>query len=425
MTDWGQKILVYMNQNYDVFISYSRRDYTDENNQIIPGNIISQIKDMFDVNNISYWFDEDGVFSGDAFAPIIARNIKSSSIFLFISSENSNISEWTSNEIATAHTYKKKIIPFKYDNSVYNDSVIIYIARLDYIDYPTNPDKSLQRLLLSVQTYLKEEAAKKEKARLEEEIRRKAEISRQERAAKIQGIHDKLEKLENRKFEIEKDILEKEKSLTDLRNEKRIVETNISELLEEESIITGHKSNTIESTTKNSSNKQNTPKNNTRPNFFVSRLIELKSSMALKHWSVNLIHLLVLISYLLAFPLILVLANKYMEYACAFAILATVIGLYLLLKNIRYGFFMTIIPNALLIILTVIRNQFVPQKEETIVLFIVITICLYLICIPPLLIRKHKRSAWAVLKKQPINLRSISIWAYLACIIAMIVITLQ
>lgn len=271
-----------MNKNYDVFISYSRRDYTDENNQIIPGNIIGQIKDMFDVNNISYWFDEDGVFSGDAFAPIIARNIKSSSIFLFISSKNSNISEWTSNEIATAHTYKKKIIPFKYDNSVYNDSVIIYIARLDYIDYPTNPDKSLQRLLLSVQTYLKEEAAKKEKARLDGEIRRKAEISRQERAEKIQGIHDKLEKLENRKFEIEKDILEKEKSLTDLRNEKRIVETNISELLEEESIITGHKSNTIESTTKNSSNKQNIPQTNTKTNFFVSRWTELKSSLALK-----------------------------------------------------------------------------------------------------------------------------------------------
>ena len=143
--------------NYDVFISYSRRDYQDENNQVIPGNIVSQIKDLFDANNISYWFDEDGVFSGDAFAPIIARNIKSSSIFLFISSESSNRSEWTSNEIATAHTYKKKIIPFKYVDSIYNDSVIIYIARLDYIDYPTHPDKALQRLLVSVQTYLQEE----------------------------------------------------------------------------------------------------------------------------------------------------------------------------------------------------------------------------------------------------------------------------
>ena len=96
------------NMEYDVFISYSRKDYVDENKQVIPGNVISRIKELFDANGISYWFDEDGVFSGDAFAPVIARNIKASKIFLFISSENSNASEWTSNEIATAHAYKKK-----------------------------------------------------------------------------------------------------------------------------------------------------------------------------------------------------------------------------------------------------------------------------------------------------------------------------
>lgn len=413
-----------MNKNYDVFISYSRRDYMDENNQIIPGNIVSQIKDMFDVNNISYWFDEDGVFSGDAFAPVIARNIKSSSVFLFISSENSNISEWTSNEIATAHAYKKKIIPFKYDNSVYNDSVIIYIARLDYIDYPTNPDKSLQRLLLSVQTYLKEEAAKKEKARLEEEIRRKAEISRQERAAKIQGIHDKLEKLENRKFEIEKDILEKENSLTNLRNEKRIIETNISELLLEESIITGHKSDTAESTTNNTSNKQNIPQTNTKTNFFVSRWTELKSSLALKHWSVNLMHLLLLIGSLFAFPILIDSYSFDYDHVCAawlFATLATTIGLYLILKNVRSGIWMTLIPHTLLYILLLIIEAIVGLPEWMILEALLIhDVCLFLMCIPPLLIRKHKQSTWAVLKKQSINLRSISIWAYLACIIAMI-----
>lgn len=412
-----------MNKNYDVFISYSRRDYMDENNQIIPGNIVSQIKDMFDVNNISYWFDEDGVFSGDAFAPVIARNIKSSSVFLFISSENSNISEWTSNEIATAHAYKKKIIPFKYDNSVYNDSVIIYIARLDYIDYPTNPDKSLQRLLLSVQTYLKEEAAKKEKERLDEEIRRKAEISRQERAEKIQGIHDKLEKLENRKFEIEKDILEKENSLTNLRNEKRIIETNISELLLEESIITGHKSDTAESTTNNTSNKQNIPQTNTKTNFFVSRWTELKSSLALKHWSVNLMHLLLLIGSLFACPIVMMSIGslKYnIDYAWLFATLATTIGLYLILKNVRYGIWMTLIPHILLFLLIAfIDNKIHSYPDWLFDLFYTVFI-IYLICFIPLLIRKHNQSAWAVLQKQSINLRSISIWAYLACIVAMI-----
>lgn len=176
---------------YDVFISYSRKDYVDENKQVIPDNIISKIRELFDANGVSYWFDEEGVYSGDAFAPVIARNIKSSKMFLFISSENSNASEWTSNEIATAHAYKKKIIPFRYDDSVYNDSVIIYIARLDYIEYKSNPSKALPRLLLSIQSYLKEEANKKEQERQEEERRRHAEISRQERAAKLQSLREK------------------------------------------------------------------------------------------------------------------------------------------------------------------------------------------------------------------------------------------
>lgn len=97
-------------KEYDVFISYSRRDYADENKQVIPDNIISKIRELFDANGISYWFDEDGVYSGDAFAPVLARNIKASKLFLFISSSNSNASEWTSNEIAVAYQYNLALV---------------------------------------------------------------------------------------------------------------------------------------------------------------------------------------------------------------------------------------------------------------------------------------------------------------------------
>lgn len=198
--------------NYDVFISYSRRDYIDENKQVIPGNIISQIKDLFDKNGISYWFDEDGVYSGDAFAPVIARNIKSAKIFLFVSSAHSNASEWTSNEIATAHAYKKKIIPFRYDESVYNDSVIIYIARLDYIDYKTNPSKSLSRLLLSVQNYLKEE-------RKREEQESKNRRDKQEQEQIVADIRFNIKTLNNaeEKLQLDKEtLLRRTESITDV-----------------------------------------------------------------------------------------------------------------------------------------------------------------------------------------------------------------
>lgn len=208
--------------------------------QVIPGNVVSQIKEMFDANGISYWFDEDGIYSGDAFAPLIAKNIKSAKIFLFISSKNSNASEWTSNEIATAHAYKKKIIPFRYDDSVYNDSVIIYIARLDYVEYQSDPSKALSRLLSSIQTYLKSEKDREEKEKEAEERRLNEEKSKQEQANKLQQIREQIENLETRKYQIEQEISEQEKALSGLRNEKRIVEDKIENLRIERSHLLGY-----------------------------------------------------------------------------------------------------------------------------------------------------------------------------------------
>lgn len=387
--------------NYDVFISYSRRDYQDENKQVIPGNIVSQIKDLFDANNISYWFDEDGVFSGDAFAPIIARNIKSSSIFLFISSKSSNRSEWTSNEIATAHTYKKKIIPFKYDESIYNDSVIIYIARLDYIDYPTHPDKALQRLLVSVQTYLQEEKAKKERERIEEERRRKAEISRQEKAAKIQGIHEQIAKLENRKFEIEQEILTQEKTLTDLRNEKRIIETNITELQEEESTITGKSTQTKEASAAPPTAPTKTKAASTSNNFFVQYWNQLKAAMVMKHWTVNTIHILLLVGFLALLGTLTVElfpSTNQWDLMLLFGLLTIALGLYKVIQNSFVGIWMTIIP---LFILTCT----LPRTGEAWILA-----APGIVFLLSLLISKNKQSTWSVIKKQAIDFHSITLW---------------
>lgn len=120
--------------NYDVFISYSRKDYLDENGDVRPNNIVSKTKSLLEKNAITYWFDEDGIYSGDSFGEKIAKMIKISSVFVFISTKNSNTSAWTSDEIATARSYNKKIIPFRYDDSIYNDSVILFIAKLDFID---------------------------------------------------------------------------------------------------------------------------------------------------------------------------------------------------------------------------------------------------------------------------------------------------
>ena len=67
-----------MKYKYDVFISYSRRDYVDESYNVIPGNAIAEIQNVFDENGITYWFDKDGIYSGQEFIEIITGAIAES-----------------------------------------------------------------------------------------------------------------------------------------------------------------------------------------------------------------------------------------------------------------------------------------------------------------------------------------------------------
>ncbi len=139
---------------YDVFISYSRIDYKDSNNEPIPNNVISKIISAFKKNHISYWIDENGIYTGDNFAPKIAEAIKNSSVFVFVSTENSNSSQWTQNEVCVAQQFKKPILPIKCDDSAYATSVIMYLAMLDYCDYKNMPDTAIQQLVDSVKDKL-------------------------------------------------------------------------------------------------------------------------------------------------------------------------------------------------------------------------------------------------------------------------------
>ncbi len=140
---------------FDVFISYSRKDYVDDSGNVLPDNLLSKIKDRFKANNISYWFDEEGIFSGDEFASVLTRAIRNSRIFLFVSSVNSNQSKWTSNEISTAIEFGKTIIPFRIDDSPYNDSVMMKIISYDYVE-GKDEEKALSKLIRAIRHHLPE-----------------------------------------------------------------------------------------------------------------------------------------------------------------------------------------------------------------------------------------------------------------------------
>lgn len=210
-----------MNQfDYDVFISYSRKDYVDENNVIIPDNPVSAFKDLLTDNGISYWFDEEGIYSGDTFAEKIATNIEKSMILLFLSSESSNASKWTSKEIAAATEWKKKIIPVRLDRSTYNRSVMLYISDLDFVEYYKDANAAKKTIIESINNYKKEcekaralekqRKEREEKERQDREIAEKRRIEQQELVKELEHsiriIRLSEEALEKQRTELHKQI---------------------------------------------------------------------------------------------------------------------------------------------------------------------------------------------------------------------------
>ena len=155
-----------MDSKYDVFISYSRKDYED-NGEVIPGNPISAIIDMLDSNHISYWFDKEGIYSGSKFIEVINEAILASKMLIFISSKSSNTSKWTAGEILLASDADMAILPVKIDDSGYSSKFNLVIRPLDFVDYYGSEAESLERIKNSV-LKIKEDYARKQ---VEEEIR--------------------------------------------------------------------------------------------------------------------------------------------------------------------------------------------------------------------------------------------------------------
>ena len=84
-----------------VFISYAKKDYIAADGSVVPGSCVDAILTAFQREGISYWLDREQLAGGDTYAARISRNIKECDVFLFLSSEAANSSEWTRREIGT------------------------------------------------------------------------------------------------------------------------------------------------------------------------------------------------------------------------------------------------------------------------------------------------------------------------------------
>lgn len=198
-----------MKYKYDVFISYSRRDYVDESYNVIPGNAIAEIQNVFDENGITYWFDKDGIYSGQEFIEIITGAIAESKMLIFISSKHSNESMWTAGEIFEALDGEKAIIPVKIDNCQYNKKFKLLIRPLDYIDYQENPQNALKDLLRAINK-VKEDIAQKQ--REEEKLRqeKEAEAKKEKIKEEISVLAKDCQRLTLQQIDVVKQIFEKQ-----------------------------------------------------------------------------------------------------------------------------------------------------------------------------------------------------------------------
>ena len=213
-------------KKYNVFISYSRKDYVDEQKNVIPGNVVSTIKERLTAEGITYWFDEEGIYSGQNFIDKIVTNIELSQIFVFLSTANSNNSHWTCKEIASADEFGKHIIPVRVDKTPYNKKVMFRIADLSYIEYYTNPEKGLNDLVASIKSHIEQIEAENRRKR-EEVQKREEEKKRLEEAAKKKKFEEEM-RLQK---EQEKVIADIKLKCTKLNNEETKLELDRENLL--------------------------------------------------------------------------------------------------------------------------------------------------------------------------------------------------
>lgn len=126
---------------YDLFISYSRKDFEE------VSALIEKIKAA--LPGISYWFDINGIESGDEFEDKIISAIDNSSYVLFALSENSIGSKWTKDEVMYARNTDKKVIPVLLKGAQMKGWFLFKFGRVDCID-STNQlqmDKLMRNLL--------------------------------------------------------------------------------------------------------------------------------------------------------------------------------------------------------------------------------------------------------------------------------------
>lgn len=130
---------------YDVFISYSRKDYDE----------VKAFVDMLkrSIPTLNVWFDIDGIESGDEFDEKIIDAIENSFCVLFALSDNSLQSQWTKDEVMYAKNMGIKVIPILLDGAKLKGWFLFKFGRIDYIN--SKNQKDVEKLIGNLSSWIK------------------------------------------------------------------------------------------------------------------------------------------------------------------------------------------------------------------------------------------------------------------------------
>lgn len=135
---------------YHAFISYSRRDF-DEVNVILQ-------KIQAEVSGFKYWFDLEGIESGDEFVRKIVSAIDESERILFMLSDNSINSKWAEQEVMYARNSGKRIIPVLLKGAKLKGWFLFTFGNIDSID--TQEPRQISKLLTNLHEWCDSKSTK-------------------------------------------------------------------------------------------------------------------------------------------------------------------------------------------------------------------------------------------------------------------------
>lgn len=127
-----------MEYRYDIFISYSRRDYT----------IVDRIVNALNAGGVTYFRDQQGIESGSDFLQTIINAIDNCRLFLCVLSENAYSSEFVLKELDYARQKGKLILPVIVDDSQLPDILEFSLATINLFHWQFNGSINVEDMVI-------------------------------------------------------------------------------------------------------------------------------------------------------------------------------------------------------------------------------------------------------------------------------------